>query len=105
MTSTELKTPLRSSSRSLDPYYIILLQVASSGGLRLYFNTTRSSSILVEYYRGQQHNRCRHARGGVRQQTRPVVVFRVGDAWLVGVGKRAPHGILSVLGLYSWLAG
>ena len=21
-----------------------------------------------------------------------VVVFRVGDAWLVGVGKRAPHG-------------
>ena len=21
-----------------------------------------------------------------------VVVLRVGDAWLVGVGKRAPHG-------------
>ena len=24
---------------------------------------------------------------------RVVVVLRVGDAWLVGVGKRAPHGV------------
>ena len=23
---------------------------------------------------------------------RDVVVLRVGDAWLIGVGKRAPHG-------------
>ena len=31
---------------------------------------------------------------------------RVGDAWLVGVGKRAPHGFRwPLFGLSSWLAG
>ena len=29
--------------------------------------------------------------------TPPVVVLRVGDAWLVGVGKRAPHGFVKVI--------
>ena len=34
-----------------------------------------------------------------------VVVLRVGDAWLVGVGKGAPHGFRCLLaGLSSWLA-
>ena len=36
-----------------------------------------------------------------------VVVLRVEDAWLVGVGKRAPHGWVPVplFRLSSWLAG
>ena len=34
-----------------------------------------------------------------------VVVLREGDAWLVGVGKRAPHGFHCLVGLSSWVAG
>ena len=34
-----------------------------------------------------------------------VVVLRVGDAWLVGVGKRAPHGSGVFIGLSSRFAG
>ena len=38
-----------------------------------------------------------------------VMVLRVGDAWLVGVGKRAPHGLpdrlksLCIISLYRIL--
>ena len=35
-----------------------------------------------------------------------VLVLRMGDAWLVGFAKRAPHNpVSSLVGLFSWLAG